>query len=151
MNFTFTLNGQEFSNLTSGSIQYRAFSGQGAYRNKPAHQCVTTKGPIPMGRYFIVDRPTGGRLGPILDTLRGKNEWFALFADDGRIDDFTFCAAVERGNFRLHPRGPHGISEGCITLEGRAEFLRLRNHLLSSMKIQVPGTEHQAYGTVIVK
>jgi hypothetical protein len=42
-----------------------------------------------------------------------KADWFALFADDGTIDDNTLCNHVRRGEFRLHPRHI-GISQGCI-------------------------------------
>lgn len=31
------------------------------------------------------------------------NEWFGLYRDDGKIDDYTWINNVERGNFRLHP------------------------------------------------
>jgi len=152
MNLTFTLNGKAFSDLTSGSFRCKSFSGDGEHRNQWLHQCLKKKGPIPRGRYYIVDRPTGGRLGPIIDAVTRKGEWFALFADDGRIDDYTFCSAVERGNFRLHPKGARGVSEGCIAVEKPNEYATLRNHLLCSMKIDVPGnTKIQAYGILTVK
>lgn len=41
-----------------------------------------------------------------------RSVWFALYRDDGNIDDWTFIDHVERGHFRLHPAGCMGISEG---------------------------------------
>lgn len=120
-------------------------------KNEWRSQCLKRKGPIPRGKYYIVDRPTGGHLGPLIDNIRGKTDWFGLFADDGRIDDYTFCSAVERGNFRLHPAGSAGVSEGCVTLQHKHEFENLRNHLLCSMKIDIPRTKIQAYGILSVK
>ncbi|WP_346777784.1 tlde1 domain-containing protein [Paraburkholderia sp. Ac-20336] len=33
---------------------------------------------------------------------------------------------VERGQFRLHPAGGRGLSKGCITLPGYADFEKIR-------------------------
>ena len=151
MNLSFELNGKEFSELSAGSMRFKAFSGQEAYRNKPQFHCAPRLGPIPKGRYFIVDRPTGGRLGPVLDYLKGKHEWFALLADDLKIDDATFCDQVERGQFRLHPKGIQGLSQGCVTLENASDFSLLRRMLLASQTLDVPGARFQAYGILTVK
>lgn len=32
-------------------------------------------------------------------------DWFALYRDDGQIDDYTVINGVRRGNFRIHPNG----------------------------------------------
>ncbi|WP_179404838.1 tlde1 domain-containing protein [Burkholderia guangdongensis] len=79
-----------------------------------------------------------------------KFEWFALYAKDRKIDDELFCDQVRRGKFRLHPKGPLGVSEGCITLEHRHDFLMLRSAILSAPKFRIPGTSYDAYGMVIV-
>ena len=150
MNFTLELNGEEFSELRIGERQFKAFSGRGDYRNRRRFQCVAS-GPIPTGRYFIVDRPSGGRLGPVVDYVTGKDEWFALFADDERVDDSVFCAEVERGRFRLHPKGPRGISERCVTLEHREDFSAVRSMLLRAKKFEIPGAAFGAYGTLVVR
>lgn len=34
-----------------------------------------------------------------------RSVWFALYRDDGNIDDWTFIDRVERGHFRLILRG----------------------------------------------
>jgi hypothetical protein len=44
-----------------------------------------------------------------------RSEWFALYSAD-TADDWVFVNGVQRGNFRLHPKGPRNLSEGCITL-----------------------------------
>lgn len=151
MNFVFELNGEEFSELRIGARRFKAFSGRESYRNKRHYQCVARFGPIPTGRYFIMDRPSGGRFGPVVDYVTGKSEWFALFADDGRVDDSAFCAELERGKFRLHPKGPRGISEGCVTLEHRYDFWTVRQLILGAKKFDVPGTAFNAYGTLVVR
>ncbi|MCR9003713.1 DUF2778 domain-containing protein [Rahnella perminowiae] len=62
-------------------------------------------GPIPTGKYWIVDRPRGGvrsRLKEYEKHIRTGNDyssWFALYRQDGLIDDSTeksarLCAKV---------------------------------------------------------
>lgn len=74
-------------------------------------------GPIPPGIYFIVDRESGGMLGGLRDYFTGRDTWFALCANDNRIDDKTFCNNIIRGHFRLHPKGVRGVSEGCVVID----------------------------------
>jgi len=114
-------------------------------------------GPIVRGRYFIVERPTGGRLGPFKERLlkdiygTDRSTWFGLFRDDGKIDDYTFVQGVKRGNFRLHPIGPLGLSEGCITLQHPIQFNYMRDMFLKSgPTLNIPGSQLKAYGTVKV-
>ncbi|WP_261154663.1 DUF2778 domain-containing protein [Serratia ficaria] len=77
------------------------------------------------GRYWIVDRPTGGIGSQALTWAKDfvnrtdHATWFALYRDDHRIDDFTWINSVKRGQFRLHPIGPARLSLGCITLYKR--------------------------------
>ena len=70
---------------------------------------------------------------------------------DRKIDDETLCDKIKRGNFRLHPKGPRGISEGCITIEAISDFQRVSAVLRSSAPSVVPGRELKAYGKVVVK
>ncbi len=86
-----------------------------------------------------------------MDFIKGKEDWFALYANDGKIDDYTFCNKVERGHFRLHPKGPNGLSEGCVTIEERSDFVIIRSMLLRSSMIDVPGSNMKAYGVLVVK
>jgi hypothetical protein len=60
------------------------------------------------------------------DATFKHSEWFALWRDDGGIDDYTWIEGVKRGNFRLHPGT---LSEGCITLPHDSDFATLRNAL----------------------
>ncbi|GAB7540051.1 DUF2778 domain-containing protein [Burkholderia sp. 22PA0099] len=140
---------------------FNAFSGNNQYRNRGGCTAVLDNGPIPAGRYWIIDRPTGG-IGSIAfarfkdewNTFFGNpsnhREWFALYRDDGKIDDVTWVNGVKRGQFRLHPAGGHGISLGCITLPSRVDFLRIRNALLHTTKIPAGNSGLDAYGTIEV-
>lgn len=138
---------------------FPAFSGDGKnIKNNGGCTAVPSEGPIPAGKYWIVDRPTGGLRSRTqawaLDTLNSflnkpsdHNEWFALCRDDGKIDDETWVNGVKRKHFRLHPGD---TSKGCITLQNREDFRRIRTALLKTVKIPVPGTGISAYGSIEV-
>jgi hypothetical protein len=134
-----------------------AFSGRPGYLNDPAKVAVPNNGPLPAGRYYIVDRQSGGKLGWLreLTTDRAsrthRSQWFALYRIDGEIDDYTFVEGVKRGNFRLHPIGRTGISEGCITLLSQTQFDRLRAFLIAQETKLIPGTNTRFFGTVDVR
>ena len=151
INLTFELNNQPMSALKFGAQSLPAFSGLGSFVNKRSTMCVSGFGAIPIGTYYIFDRQSGGLLGPLKNIFIDNSDWFSLYAADGNIDDETFCKNVQRGHIRLHPKGHAGISRGCITLENRADFQRLRAMLKSSASISVPGIALQAYGKVVVK
>lgn len=81
-----------------------------------------------------------------------RSEWFALYRDDGAIDDVTYIQGVQRGHFRLHPMGPRGISEGCITLMQKRDFEKLSTYLRQhGATLPIPGTGMRAYGVIEVK
>ncbi|WP_109740658.1 DUF2778 domain-containing protein [Citrobacter sp. Y3] len=78
----------------AGSGVYDVFSGLGHLKNNP-DAYMEKNGPIPPGKYWIVDRPTGG-IGSILKqkekewrTGNNYDEWFALFKNDSLINDKT--------------------------------------------------------------
>lgn len=154
---TFHLNNQYMSCLcVDGLGSFAAWSGQGEGRNNPNMTHVPSIGALLNGRYYIVERPTGGRLGAIKDAYAkhiygtDRSLWFGLYRDDGKIDDVTFTQGVKRGGFRLHPVGPRGISEGCITLFNPREFNVLRWRILNSPTFNIPGSNLRAYGEVRV-
>ncbi|PRE96270.1 hypothetical protein C6T59_18645 [Burkholderia multivorans] len=154
----YTLNKQNISALVcSGLGSMAAFSGKPGFINDPAAVAKQDTGPIPPGRYYIVVRQSGGHLGWLYDWLKDQashvdhSQWFALYRADKQIDDFTYVSGVKRGNFRLHPNGRFGISEGCITLNSQADFNRLREFLLKQQTAIIPGTSLQYYGTVDVR
>lgn len=147
---TFLLNSEPMSLLTGIGVSFPAFSGLGASVNKPSTVCTPDEGAIPPGTYYVVDRPTGGRLGFVYDWWADREDWFALFADDGTIDDSTYCNTVRRGEFRLHPKGPRGRSLGCITLESLDDFNKLRDKLKGLTPCAVAGTSLTAYAKIIV-
>jgi hypothetical protein len=79
---------------------FAAFSGEDIYRNRGGCTAVVGKGPLPAGKYWVVARPSGGigsRLEAMIkdtwNAVRGSpthhDEWFALYRDDGQIDDWT--------------------------------------------------------------
>lgn len=147
----FELNDKPMSTFKIAAISVPAFSGQGINTNKRISVCLVGQGPIPPGEYYIFDRQGGGRLEWLRNMFSDHSDWFALYAIDGKVDDETFCEKVKRGHFRLHPKGPRGLSEGCITLENHSDFMRIRALLKSVKPSTVPGTELKAYGKVLVK
>ncbi|CAN0623187.1 conserved protein of unknown function [Burkholderia multivorans] len=148
---TFELNDQDMSLLRCGAMSFPAFSGSSVHRNRRLSACLAGEGAIPPGRYYIVDRPTGGMLGPLRELFSDKRDWFALYAADANIDDYVFCDTVRRGNFRLHPKGVQGISKGCITVESTIDFARLRDLLIGQQPVPIPGSPLRAYGTIVVR
>lgn len=146
----FDLNGKPMSEFRCGSYRFPAFSGLGDYVNKRMTVCKEGVGAIPPGAYFVIDRQSGGMLGPLRDAINGRRDWFSLLADEGRLDDVTICDSVIRGQFRLHPKGPIGISQGCIVIDDVERFQLLRALLKTSAQQKIPGTSIMAYGRVIV-
>ena len=112
-------------------------------------------GPLPPGRYYIILRGLGGWYTQTKDSVNAfftgsnRNEWFALYRDDGLINDETFVKGVRRGEFRLHPIGPSGISKGCITLYSQSDFKILASALLRTGGQQL-GNYMIAHGVVQV-
>lgn len=144
----FLLNGADYApfNLYGVGV-FMAHSGLGAYRNNAHCGSVSNIGPIPLGKYWIVDRKEGNwfsqkkeeihdELNKVLGRRQfGKSDWFALWRDDGSIDDYTWIEGVKRGNFRLHPGT---VSKGCITIANISDFAAIRNALMNACLIQVP-------------
>jgi Protein of unknown function (DUF2778) len=148
---SFKLNGQPLSALVMGAVSVPAFSGRAPHINSVIAACLVGVGPIPPGMYYIFDRQGGGRLEMFKNLFNDHGEWFALYAVDGQIDDHTYCNRVRRGQFRLHPKGPRGISEGCITIEKEIDFRHIRAILKSKAPTDVPGSQLKAYGRVVVQ
>jgi len=145
----FRLNDQPMSRLDIGPFSVDAFSGIGKHINERSSMCLKDEGPIPYGLYYIVDRESGGRLGGLRNLIGGMSDWFALYANDGILDDSTFCNNVERGQFRLHPKMGRGVSKGCIVIDKKAEFMNLR-HFLLAYRHKIPATDIYTYGTIQV-
>jgi hypothetical protein len=143
----FLLNRMLHSTLQTTGGWYTAFSGLGPHRNDPDACRLEDKGPIPLGTYHIVDRHSGGLLSSLRDWASGRDEWFALYRNDGVIDDQTFVQGVRRGLFRLHPGAG---SKGCVTLPHATEFDSLRAWLRDSPPAYVGPTMMRTYGTLDV-
>lgn len=92
---TFKLNRQPVAYLEcEGLPKMPAFSGNDRFKNDPDKGFIEEFGPIPLGKYYIVDRPVGGWQGVhdfFYDYMTEVKhaDWFGLFADDGKIDDHT--------------------------------------------------------------
>ena len=103
INGTMTLNGADYApfNLYGVGI-FMAHSGQGTYRNQGTCGAIQGAGPIPPGKYWIVDRGSGGFLSSLKAHVQdqwnkirsgaefGRDEWFALYKDDWGVDDGTW-------------------------------------------------------------
>lgn len=152
-------NGGEAKLHVYGVGTFPVFSGQSPYTNDP--NCTfRVNSAIPVGRYWIVDRPEGS----IMNQLRGsaidwwnntnRKEWFGLFSSQ-TMTDSIFINGVSRGGFRLHPLRPDGSgeSEGCITFSRNTDFYVVRNSLINRKKVKVPGSRSglMAYGYVDVQ
>ncbi len=147
----FELNDKPMSAFKIGTRLFDAFSGLDPFINKRMSVCVPNFGPIQPGTYYIVDRESGGGLGWFYDLFGQRGEWFALYANDGKIDDETYCNEVKRGSFSLHLKVGRGISKGCITIERQSDFNIIRAMLKAVPKQAIPGSTLSAYGKVIVK
>ena len=83
-NCTFILNDKPVSKLMCDGLTFPAFSGDAGHENKPADTALVKAGPIPKGRYYIIARQSGGRLGWLWDPIKDefsdshRNEWFSL-------------------------------------------------------------------------
>ncbi|WP_122253340.1 DUF2778 domain-containing protein [Pseudomonas savastanoi] len=154
---TFELTGHATSQLKcSNNESYDAFSGRTGYANNPAEVSNSENGPLPPGRYFILDRESGGRFGWLRDPITDfyartdRSSWFSLYRDDGLTDDETLIDDVTRGNFRLHPVGPLGLSEGCVTLMSKNGFDQLSVYLRNMDGDRLPGSGQKYYGILDV-
>ena len=145
---TFILNDADYSPFTLYGVgTFLAHSGSGIYRNHGGCRAVPDNGPIPPGKYWIVERGEGGLYGKanafVRDTINKTfydaefkhSEWFALYRDDWGIDDGTWIDDVYRGLFRLHPGT---ISKGCITIAHNSDYALIRNALLQEKPEPVP-------------
>ena len=142
---------------TLGRPTSRTFSGNGKYTNDPNSTAEPNSGAIPPGKYYVIERQSGGRLGKIKDLfyeLRNGNDrtkWLALIAIDDKIDNSTTVNGVIRSNFRMHPGS---TSLGCITFMDFSVFEMVRKFILDteSEKVQnAMGGEYIYYGILEVK
>jgi hypothetical protein len=152
-NFKFDYSrGQLSSDCTCMNGSTSAFSGNGVNANNPASTHIPFSGPIPPGKYFIVE--------PYIYTANPRSPYagvtfFKLFRDDGSLDDSTFVSdpsnpgeSVERGQFRFHPGT---ASDGCVTLRKMQDWLRIQYQLLNRTKIEFLPNGMPYYGTVTVQ
>lgn len=92
-----------------GASVSKGYSGKGRGVNNPAMEGVARVGPVPAGRWKIVERYDSASVGPYALVLHAAD---ATPGDD-RHD------ATGRGAFRIHgdnARGDRSASMGCIIL-----------------------------------
>lgn len=92
----------------NGKYVATGYSGQPGYKNDPTKQGVKGNGPIPRGKWKIVDRYDSPNVGPYALKLQ---------AVDAKFDDTH--DATGRGAFRIHGdsvKNPGTASNGCIIL-----------------------------------
>lgn len=148
LNCRFRLNNQPVSELIVDGIgSFRAFSGNDGFRNSLAAQCLEDIGPLPLGRYYVLDRVNGGRAKFFKDLIGYRSDWFVLYAIDNDVDDVMWCDEVARGKFRLHYGGN---SDGCITVIDRAQYTMLHDMIKSYGASPVEGGKFNAYGILEV-
>ncbi|MBL1259314.1 MAG: DUF2778 domain-containing protein [Thiotrichaceae bacterium] len=148
---SFKLNNKPMSTFKMGAPSFPEFSGLDKHVNNSKSQCSLNKGPIPKGSYYIFDRQSS--LKERFKSIFNKNEkdaWFALYAIDTKIDDETYCEQVKRGQFRLHPSGILGISQGCITINDWTDFQVVRSLLKGTKTIEISDVGLECYGKVRV-
>lgn len=126
---------------------YSVFSGTGEHINNPDSTDLVNIGPLLAGEYYVVDRSQGGFFGRLWSRLSGRDEWFALYRVDGKIDDLTVVNGVERGLFRAHA-GTR--SAGFVTFRSAQQFADFRQQILQSPNGTIPGTDIVFYGTITV-
>ncbi|EMM2471256.1 MULTISPECIES: DUF2778 domain-containing protein [Enterobacterales] len=151
----FVINDAHDSPLSfAGAGTFLAFSGDGIYRNRGACDMKPTAGPVPAGKYWIVNRPEGGLRSHVNAGVRDRynqvmnGATFRHRRDDWGIDDDTWNEGVKRGNFRLHPGA---LSKEGITLLHASDFAMLHNALLKTPQVDVPCmSKLKAYGTIEV-
>lgn len=149
---TFVLNSQPLSVLTCGGLTAPAYSGRPGQLNNATAVTDAKRGPLPKGRYYIVDEPRVARLGWLKELKeRPSANAFALYRSDGAIDDWTYVDGLRRGRFRLHPIGSAHACEGCITVVHPKVFDRLATRLRASERVLIPGTSTRYYGMLDVK
>ena len=148
---SFVLNGLPMSSFKLIGREFPAFSGLAPHVNKRLSACLIGVGPIPPGLYYVFDREAGGLFGPLRDLFTGRSDWFALYGADNRIDDEVYCDKVKRGNFRLHPKGSLGRSEGCVVIDKPGDFIQVRMLLKSFKPAPVLGSKLHAYATLLVE
>ncbi|HEX8589427.1 DUF2778 domain-containing protein [Pseudomonas sp.] len=154
---TYVLNGEPLSELTCEGKTYEAFSGNSAtYVNDSRYQDIVNSGPLPLGRYYILDRESGGMMGWIREPVKdlfartNRSEWLSLYRDDGVVDDLTSVNNISRGAFRIHPVGPQRISQGCVTLNSELAFEELRTFIRNMPGEVLEGTSIKFYGVLEV-
>lgn len=136
---------------------FPVFSGLGSYKNVLEFS-GRRNGPIPLGKYLIVQRSWGGLYSSaktIEKWVRTGNkywEWFALYPQDATLDDSLFINGITRGGFRMHPLRPDGtgVSDGCVTFYKETDFYRLRHALLNTTKLYTTCEALKAYGELTV-
>jgi RHS repeat-associated protein len=150
-NNTFTVT----DNDTKRSVTAQAFTGGHVSSNLTIiSPGLPLEIPAPGGVYNIVDNPNSGL---------GKEDWYGLFMQDSRMDDYLDDNGKERSGVRLHLGG---VSHGCVTVnrysrDAGKKWQEIRDTINSTKKEKMKfregphfwnGTgETTNYGTLTIK
>ena len=122
-------------NDTGESVSISAFSGKGEDINKSSSEWKRAKGPLPRGKYDIMNRILGSSKNG-LDRMQrdGRGVW-ALEAKDGRRDDKVYKPGTNfyRSLFRLH----EGRGIGCVTSEDYGKWKSLKALLDKTKTVKI--------------
>lgn len=146
----FKLNAEKISRLHLFANQYRAFSGDGRYRNIPTQITLPKSGAIPVGTYYLVDWVPSGDAGKTRDDSNQSNPCFALYKKDTHLDDAMFSHAVKRGMYRLRPKLGSGISDCCIVINRLSDYATISHLIRNSPKYPIPNSKYLSYGIITV-
>lgn len=129
LNGKFVINNADYSPLSfPGLGTFLAFSGNGAYRNRGGCGAIINNGPLPAGKYYVVDRPRGSKANQLrawgIDKYKSTfyyhvdhTEWFALYRSDEVIDDQTFSIKLPGEDFDSIPApSPMAVSRLLTSL-----------------------------------
>jgi uncharacterized protein RhaS with RHS repeats len=142
-NFVFNRAVGTLTHQGAGGFSTPAFSGNLGNTNRAQAENISGSGPIPAGSYYITEPYSYTAFGQV---------FFKLFADDGRIDDFTQLAdGTWRGQFRLHPGT---ASDGCVTINSKTNkggWNTIQGLLLNTNTDFIPGTRNPYFGILTVR
>lgn len=93
----FVINDAHYPPLSFPGVDtFLAFSGDGAYRNSGACGMIPKMGPVPAGKYWIVDRPEGGLKSQM---NAGVRDIYNHFASGATLQSRCYWSDAEkRGN-----------------------------------------------------
>lgn len=116
----FEINNADYSPLTFYGIgTFLAFSGDGIYKNRGGCGAVPDNGPIPPGKYWIVDRPTGNwknrcAPGPLMSSARTGTAYQPIIRNGSLCIAMTIQSTMSPGLIMSDVRLSVFIQGDCL-------------------------------------